>query len=182
MTPTRHLDAPHHHTALWAQTPRGSLPARVLYMRSSTAAPTTLLSCSRRDWQLLCNQLLLDVETRPRRDSLFLLVVGTQGKLPCPRSAKPHDADDLPAALRQCSGALLGRAPAATREPPQRLGEANLRGRPRCTHARHRTARRLPSVDAAGQLAGCHHTGARRARKAERGRRWRRHDPEALLL
>ena len=76
--------------------------------------------CSRRDWQLLCNQLLLDVETRPRRDSLFLLVVGTQGKLPCPRSAKPHDADDLPAALRQCSGALLGRAPAATREPPQR--------------------------------------------------------------
>ena len=25
MTPTRHLDAPHHHTVLWAQTPRGSL-------------------------------------------------------------------------------------------------------------------------------------------------------------
>ena len=105
-----------------------------------------------------------------------------QGKLPCPRSAKPHDADDLPAALRQCSGALLGRAPAVTREPPQRLGEANLRGRPRCTHARHRTARRLSSVDAAGQLAGCCHTGARGARKTERGRRWRRHDPEALLL
>jgi len=35
-SPTRHLDAPHHHTALWAQTPHGSLPARVLYMRSSS--------------------------------------------------------------------------------------------------------------------------------------------------